>query len=233
MMTDSTIGFDELDTLHKNDENHIKYRTIAVAALHEWKALYESDDWKNKTGPWKYETEDKTRGVKIYTINVHGNRGFATSAKISASLEHCHKVLWTDIDQVPRWNPNIAEDRTVEDIGTQTDIVYNASAEAMGGLVKSRDWTMVRTWRRVDNAVYYAGQSIDYDPMPAVHGRVRGHHYPGGTTLIQTDDPNVTEVAFFMNTDLKGYLPKTIVNKFIGGNLLEYLRLLEIEVTKK
>ncbi len=29
-------------------------------------------------------------------------------------MEHCHKVLWTDIDQVPRWNPNIAEYRVIE-----------------------------------------------------------------------------------------------------------------------
>ena len=27
---------------------------------------------------------------------------------------------------------------------------------------------MVRTWRRIDNSIYYAGQSIDYDPIPAV-----------------------------------------------------------------
>lgn len=61
--------------------------------------------------------------------------------------------LFTQIEDVPQWNPTLLESKIIHKIDYFTDITYQASVGGGGGMVKSRDFVNLRCYRVVENGV--------------------------------------------------------------------------------
>lgn len=79
--------------------------------------------------------------------------------------------------------------------------------------VKSRDYVVARIWRKVGDEIYAGGKSIELDEIPESKDRVRGKLHLGcGRFTPDKSDPNKTHVEYILSIDLKGLIPKSIVN---------------------
>lgn len=67
------------------------------------------------------------------------------------------KVL-CNVERLPRWNPTVLESKTLRRIDKSTDITYQVSAPAAGGMVASRDFVNLRCWKVIKN-----GSILDID----------------------------------------------------------------------
>ena len=63
--------------------------------------------------------------------------------------------------------------QTIETINNNTDIAYNVSREAAGGLVSRRDFVNLRHWKEKDGVIVSLGWSVPHPDMPPCKKQVR------------------------------------------------------------
>jgi len=205
-----------------NDPKYKPYYDSAVASLKETLSILDGDSWKNKTG-WTLENERS--GDKAYSKSGVQKKGktFVATGEFNINAEDLLRELWDNIEGTPSWNPTILEYKKLLAVGLQTDVAYNAFADLLGGIVKSRDFVDARCWRKVGNAYCLSAQSIEFPEMPPQKSRVRGEDSPGIFRIHPIDGkPGKCTAEFVMNTDLKGYLLKSVVEKVTHGTMLDY-----------
>jgi len=211
------------ETLADNDQFR-KYHQTGVAALKESLALYGDGNWG---GDWKLNTEDKESGDKVYVrkTSEFGNV-YAVQAKIKIDAERIFRISWDEIDQMQKWNPTVKEFKIVAQLGSQSQLVNNASEPILGGLVSSRDFMDVRIWQKIDNAYCLSARSVQYDQVPAQKGKVRAENKVGLFRVSPADGPAPTDLVWMASMDLKGMLPKSVVDRAMNSFLLDYTKYL-------
>lgn len=77
------------------------------------------------------------------------------------------KVL-CNVERLPRWNPTVLESKTLRRIDKSTDITYQVSAPAVGGMVASRDFVNLRCWKAIKNgSIFDVDSSSDWNEPSA------------------------------------------------------------------
>lgn len=101
-------------------------------------------------------------------------------------------------------------------------------------IVKSRDYVVGRLWRKIGNQYYCTARSVEIEDLPETSDHVRGEVYLGcGRFTQDKTDPNLTQVDFLLCIDLKGMVPKTIINAVRGQNLTEINNIFTLKVLGK
>jgi hypothetical protein len=103
----------------------------------------------------------------------------------------------------------------LEDIDRFTDITYSVSAAQARGLVSPRDFVCVRQWLKRDGNMVIAQTVTEHPKRLASDGAtVRGDLGPGGYVLLSVPgQPNVTNLVWIFNVDLKGWIPRYVVEQ--------------------
>lgn len=99
-------------------------------------------------------------------------------------------------------------------IGTvRTDICIQYANKAIL-MVSGRDYVSVRAKREIDGVFFTSGYSIeDLPEMPPLDGRTRGVlHVNGGRFRQDPTDPRSTLVDNILCLDVRGMIPKSLVN---------------------
>lgn len=81
--------------------------------------------------------------------------------------------LFYRVENIPKWDSALIESRKLEVIDDHTDITYQISAKAAGGIVASRDFISLRIWNSSDKGFLIAITGIDYPPMPETSKYIR------------------------------------------------------------
>jgi len=223
-MTSVTDEWGFTETLVNDTEQFRKFHKEATEGLKAALDLYGDGQWG---GEWKINTEDKDSGDKVYWRKTEkfGNV-YAVQAKINADPKTIFSINWEKIHEAPTWNPTVKEFKVVAQVGSQSQIVNNASEAILGGLVSSRDFVDVRVWRQIQNAIYMSARSIQFDQVPAQKGRVRAENKVGMFRVSPVEGSGPCDVVWMICMDLKGLLPKSVVERAMNSFLLDYMRYL-------
>jgi len=215
-------GFSE--TLVNNNEQFRKFHKEATDGLKSALDLYGDGKWD---GEWKINAEDKDSGDKVYWRKTEkfGNV-YAVQAKINADPQTIFHVNWDNAEKAPIWNPTVKEFKVVAQVGSQSQIVNNATEAMFGGLVSSRDFVVVQVWRKIHNAINLSARSVQYDHVPPQKGRVRADAKVGLFRITPADGSGPCDVVWMMCMDVKGLLPKSVVERAMSSFLLDYMRYL-------
>ncbi|KAH8290329.1 hypothetical protein KR054_001960 [Drosophila jambulina] len=138
-----TDFYSPMDTARHSDEEEEEdeeYNQMGLDCLRKAYAIIESSDWKVEKVTHKGDTIHSTQREKIGKIY-----------KLTARIKYPAKALMEDlfyrIEDCPKWNPALLESRIVRKINSYTDITYQVSIGGGGGMVKSRDFVNLRSWR--------------------------------------------------------------------------------------
>lgn len=180
--------------------------------------------WSTLNSPdWKLEKQ-LDNGDRVQVKHVNGKKVFKLTGYVKISPRQLLEELFYKIEHVPSWNPTLVECRTIQPIDEYTDISYQVCAEAGGGVVSTRDFVNLRRWSVIDGVYISAGGSIKHPAMPPQNKKVRGENGPGCWAMRPVDgDPNLCLFQWLLDTDLKGWIPQSIIDKALSGAQFDYI----------
>jgi len=172
---------------------------------------------------WKLEKQ-LDNGDRVQVKQVNGKKVFRLTGYVNISPKQLLEELFYKMEQVPSWNPTLVECRTIQPIDEYTDISYQVCAEAGGGVVSTRDFVNLRHWAMVDSVYVSAGGSIKHTAMPPQPKKVRGENGPGCWAMRQVEgSPDMCLFQWLLDTDLKGWIPQSIIDKALSGAQFDYI----------
>uniref|UniRef100_A0A2R8ZFP9 Steroidogenic acute regulatory protein, mitochondrial n=1 Tax=Pan paniscus TaxID=9597 RepID=A0A2R8ZFP9_PANPA len=108
-------------------------------------------------------------------------------------------------------------------IGKDTFITHELAAEAAGNLVGPRDFVSVRCAKRRGSTCVLAGMATDFGNMPEQKGVIRAEHGPTCMVLHPlAGSPSKTKLTWLLSIDLKGWLPKSIINQVLSQTQVDF-----------
>ncbi|KAK6313425.1 steroidogenic acute regulatory protein, mitochondrial [Coregonus clupeaformis] len=128
-----------------------------------------------------------------------------------------------NMEQMGDWNPNVKEVKILQKIGQETMVTHEVSGPTPGNVVGPRDFVSVRCAKRRGSTCFLAGMSTQHPTMPEQRGVVRAENGP--TCIVMrpsADDPNKTKFTWLLSIDLKGWIPKTIINKVLSQTQVDF-----------
>jgi hypothetical protein len=103
-----------------------------------------------------------------------------------------------------------------------TDVILTCAKSPFG--VANREFLEWRLWRKVKDDYQIYTRSCDWEDAPnVVHGRVRADVI-ASVFVIRSLPGGNSEVIFMSQVDLKGYIPKTIINTLAPSAPLHWIR---------
>ncbi|XP_052822493.1 stAR-related lipid transfer protein 3 isoform X2 [Octopus bimaculoides] len=213
------------ETVHRQTLNNktlmdLSYLKLGKDSWEQVYSLYKSEsNWVFQCG------KDATEGCVLSKKSNVGNKIFFLQAVLNISA----KELWEDLvfrtEDLPTWNPTIADSKLIKPLSENCDISYYVAAPGAKGLVKSRDFVVVRKWGKRKGLYFSTGMSVKFPSIPPVDKCVRGENGAGGYLVEPlSTEPNKCKFYWFCNTNLKGMLPQKLVDSALGGMQLDYLK---------
>lgn len=216
--------------------------------------------WALTNAGWTPGDGDSKAGIQVFYREGARNRSPTTSptpdSKSTGSGEPEHYHVWKccgevagsaedvyrlmiDTEMMPRWNHDVTSYRVLEKLNEQTDVVHCVSAASASGTVSPRDFVMLRRRTRpnADTFVIADTGTTHSKAIPSPDGSiVRGWNGPGGI-VIRKLAPNSNTggarcwVCWILNKDLRGWLPRTLVDQVLATVLKDCIKNLRSAIT--
>jgi len=213
----------------KHHHNTAEHQTVEQLE-HEYK-LKAREGWDTAwnllhSQTWKVETGTDLESGIIYSQHCHKlGKVFMLQGYVDASARETFEETVLKIDESPKWNPTVTECRTIHVVDENTDINYNITADAYGGIVSSRDFVTLRHWETRDGIILSCGIAVQFPDKPPLKKYVRGENKSGGWVFKPVpDNPNKCIFCWIVNTDIKGWIPHYVVDQTLAGMLFQFLR---------
>ncbi|XP_041089684.1 steroidogenic acute regulatory protein, mitochondrial [Polyodon spathula] len=137
--------------------------------------------------------------------------------------DHLYGELVDNMEQMGEWNPNVKQVKILQRIGQDTMVTHEMAAETAGNIVGPRDFVSVRCAKRRGSTCFLAGMSTRHPGMPEQKGFVRAENGPTCIVLRpNAEDPTKTKFTWLLSIDLKGWLPKTIINQVLSQTQMDF-----------
>ncbi|XP_077571784.1 steroidogenic acute regulatory protein, mitochondrial [Stigmatopora nigra] len=172
---------------------------------------------------WIVETV-AANGDKVLSKILPGiGKVFRLEVLLEQHPDSLYGELVGNMEQMGDWNPNVKQVKILQKIGKDTVVTHELSGDTPGNVVGPRDFVSVRCAKRRGSACFLAGTSTRHPEMPEQRGVVRGENGP--TCIVMkpsSQDPNKTKFTWLLNIDLKGWIPKTIINKVLSQTQVDF-----------
>eukprot|EP00080_Pristionchus_pacificus_P009214 PDM69234.1 strl-1 [Pristionchus pacificus] len=201
------------DTLKPEDEKYAKALNTAAEAFKEAEALFTDDAFLAKRG-WKKETETDNGDV-VYGKHTPNGKMVTVSTILEGNVNAVMTETWTGVPGLAEWNPNINYASVVAAPTEHFDIVTYGNNDVL--IVSGRDFVSSRLYRPIPTGGYrMVSRSVEVDSKPEEKGKVRAHLYLAAVQFTPLpDNDKRTRCDVIMLVDLKGMLPKMLVNQVI------------------
>ncbi|XP_036405982.1 steroidogenic acute regulatory protein, mitochondrial [Megalops cyprinoides] len=174
---------------------------------------------------WKIETSEENGDVIYSKILPGARKVFKLEAVLDASPEELHEHLFVKVEDMSQWNPNIKQIKVLKQVGDDTMVTHEVSAETVGNLIGQRDFLSVRHCCKRKSCIYLAGAATHIESFPPQKGFVRAEDGPTCIIIQPTgDNTGKTRFTWLLNMDLKGWLPKSIVNQALPRAQADFTR---------
>nr|XP_020460944.1 steroidogenic acute regulatory protein, mitochondrial-like isoform X1 [Monopterus albus] len=181
---------------------------------------------------WKVENTESNGDVICSKVMPGARKVFRLEAVLEASIDDLYDLLFVRVEDMHQWNPSIQHLKVLKHIGPETIITHEASAETAGNLIGQRDFLSVRHSYRQNSSVYLGGAAIQLESFPPQAGFVRAENGPTCIIIQPVDeDPRKSHFTWLLNMDVKGWLPKSIVNQALPRAQLDFTRHLRRHLT--
>ncbi|KAM7018490.1 steroidogenic acute regulatory protein, mitochondrial [Tautogolabrus adspersus] len=172
---------------------------------------------------WTIETM-AANGDKVLSKTLPDiGKVFKLEVMLEQHPDNLYQELVGNMEQMGEWNPNVKQVKILQKIGTDTMVTHEMSAETPGNVVGPRDFVSVRCAKRRGSTCFLAGMSTQHPKMPQQRGVVRAENGP--TCIVMkpcAEDPNKTKFTWLLNIDLKGWIPKTIINRVLSQTQVDF-----------
>ncbi|XP_053739681.1 steroidogenic acute regulatory protein, mitochondrial [Synchiropus splendidus] len=174
---------------------------------------------------WEVEISE-TNGDRICSkLMPDARKVFRLDVVLDANMEEIYELLFVQVEQMHQWNPNIHRIKVLQHAGPETRVTHEVSSQMAGNLIGQRDFLSVRHSLRTKSCIYLAGAATQLESCPPQAGYVRAEDGPT-CIIIQPlrGESRRSRFTWLLNMDVKGWLPKSIVNQSLPRAQLEFIR---------
>ncbi|XP_011445354.1 stAR-related lipid transfer protein 5-like isoform X2 [Crassostrea angulata] len=177
---------------------------------------------------------------KNFEISYRQSEEFSGHLYKGEAIYNCPpKTVFDYVEPLPdgpraKWDTNMKKIEILKWIETPDLRINRAcTASAMLGLISPRDFVDLILVRETDECFSTNACSVELDEFPEEKKYVRGWNYSCGVLVIKfPSDPNKCKLVSLIQPDIKGMLPKNVVESAIPGSMVEFFTKLE-EALKK
>ncbi|XP_068611042.1 steroidogenic acute regulatory protein, mitochondrial [Brachionichthys hirsutus] len=172
---------------------------------------------------WKVEITESGGDVICSKVMPGARKVFRLEAVLEASVEELYDLLFVRVEEMHLWNPGVRHNKILKHVGPETIVTHEVSAGSAGNLIGGRDFLSVRHGCKQKSGVYLGGVAIQLESFPPQAGFVRAEDGPT-CIVIQALEEDATKSRFtwLLNMDVKGWLPKTVVNQALPRVQLDF-----------
>ncbi|XP_075379943.1 steroidogenic acute regulatory protein, mitochondrial isoform X5 [Mycteria americana] len=172
---------------------------------------------------WKTETVVDNGDKVLSKVLPDVGKVFRLEVVVDQPLDAVYSELVDNMEQMGDWNPNVQEIKILQKIGKDTVITHEKAAATPGNIVGPRDFVSVRCSKRRGSTCVLAGMSTKYGAMPEQEGFIRAENGPTCMILRPLPgSPSQTKLTWLLSIDLKGWLPKTIINQVLSQTQVDF-----------
>ncbi|VUZ49351.1 unnamed protein product [Hymenolepis diminuta] len=151
----------------------------------------------------------------ITSANIDGF-GEQTVFRMDAMLHARPKRMFDDLvygfEFSPIWNSSISSARILQKFPhEELDIVHTMLKEALGGLIKPRDFVMMRAWGAKDEIYYVTSSSVTHPKCPPVNDCIRADQLINSFFLRPSG--NLCHLTIITCFDIKGWLTSNVISR--------------------
>ncbi|KAK1787128.1 hypothetical protein P4O66_017495 [Electrophorus voltai] len=172
---------------------------------------------------WQTEIETCTGDKVLSKVLPDIGKVFKLEVLLDHRPEDLYEELVDNIEQMGEWNPNVRQVKVLQKIGQNTMVTHEVAAEIPGNVVGPRDFVSVRCTGRRGSTCFLAGMSTQHPSMPQQKGFVRAENGP--TCIVMrpnADDPTKTKFTWLLSLDLKGWIPKSVINRVLSQTQVDF-----------
>ncbi|XP_054898654.1 steroidogenic acute regulatory protein, mitochondrial [Poeciliopsis prolifica] len=174
---------------------------------------------------WKLEIRENNGDVICSKVMPGAGKVFRLEAVLEASLDDLYDLLFVRVENIHEWNPSVQRIKVLKRAGPETIVTHEVSAETAGNLIGQRDFLSVRHSCREKSCLYLGGAAIQLESFPPQTGFVRAEDGPTCIVIKALDgDSTKSSFTWLLNMDVKGWLPKSIVNQGLPRAQLDFTR---------
>ncbi|GCB71046.1 hypothetical protein scyTo_0010915 [Scyliorhinus torazame] len=172
----------------------------------------------------EWTTEIKTQNGDNVVSKVLPGTGkvFKLEAVLDATIEHVYNELYEKVDQMNLWNPSVKHIHVLQKIGEETMVTYEIMGDTAGNIIGQRDFVSVRHCWKEGSRCYLTGIATESKFMPPQKGFVRAETGISCILLHPTDNKNKTRFTWLLSMDLKGWLPKSLINQALSQAQVDF-----------
>ncbi|XP_040885107.1 steroidogenic acute regulatory protein [Toxotes jaculatrix] len=181
---------------------------------------------------WKVEITENNGDVICSKVMLGARKVFRLEAVLEASVDELYDLLFVRVEEMHQWNPSIQHIKVLKRVGPETIVTHEVSSETAGNLIGQRDFLSVRHSCKQKSSVYLGGAAIQLESFPPQAGFVRAEDGPTCIIIQALDgDTRKSRFTWLLNMDVKGWLPKSIVNQALPRAQLDFTRHLRRRLT--
>uniref|UniRef100_A0A3Q2QHF7 Steroidogenic acute regulatory protein, mitochondrial n=1 Tax=Fundulus heteroclitus TaxID=8078 RepID=A0A3Q2QHF7_FUNHE len=172
---------------------------------------------------WTVETVAANGDKVLSKVLPDIGKVFKLEVVLEQRPDNLYEELVEKMELMGEWNPNVKQVKILQKIGQDTMVTHEVSAETPGNVVGPRDFVSVRCAKRRGSTCFLAGMSTQHPKMPEQKGVIRAENGP--TCIVMkpcAEDPNKTKFTWLLSLDLKGWIPKTIINKVLSQTQVDF-----------
>ncbi|KAJ7313594.1 hypothetical protein JRQ81_005114 [Phrynocephalus forsythii] len=162
---------------------------------------------------------------------------FCLQALLQCAPEIIYQEMILQPEKMVLWNKTLLSCQILQRVDDNTSVSYDVAAGAAGGVVSPRDFVNVRRIERRRDRYISSGMATIHSSRPPTSRYVRAENGPGGFIALRCpNNPNLCTLFWILNTDLKGRLPRYLINQSLAATMTEFvfhLRRRVMEVTAK
>ncbi|XP_078055410.1 steroidogenic acute regulatory protein-like [Mustelus asterias] len=176
----------------------------------------------NQEAEWTTEIKMENGDIVVSKVLPETGKVFKLEAVLDASTEHVYNELYEKVDQMNLWNPSVKHIDVLQKIGKETMVTYEIMGDTASNIIGRRDFVSVRHCWKEGSCCYLTGMATESKSMPPQKGFVRAETSISCIILDRVDNTNKTRFTWLLSMDLKGWLPKSLINQALSQAQVDF-----------
>lgn len=195
--------------------------------LHDWKLV------KEINGDKVYKRDDSVHGrmhkitVMFYNLNLRSELLISSpvQAQLDASPQFVMEELFFRINDFPKWSTMVSESYKIQTIDEHTDICYQRSSPAAGGMVSAREFVNIRRWKKIDDKYVIVFAKTEHPSVPINKECIRAENGVGCWVMEPLEfSRNKCIFHWMLHSKLNISLPKFMLEKELVKMMFNYVK---------
>ncbi|XP_039590726.1 steroidogenic acute regulatory protein, mitochondrial [Polypterus senegalus] len=186
-------------------------------------ALQRALEILDQLGGWQYEITHTNGDTVSSKVIPEVGKVFKLEAVLDATPRQLYYELFEKLEEISTWNPNVSKIQIVQKIDQNTMVTHEVTSLTPGNLIGQRDFVSIRHCWRQDSVFCLAGAAIQIESLPPQNGFVRAEDGPS-CIIVKPLGTDKSHFTWLLNMDLKGWLPKSLVNQALPQAQADFVK---------